>query len=124
MKLIVENDTMKIESLSSISIENYRAVTEQVLARLRNQTKLLEVDLSGVTFIDTRGLTTLLALRKAISAIGGTIVLIAPTRAVDQILKLTRLDRVFEIKLPNPERPGVPVGDSLKPTLRATKVPA
>lgn len=98
MNLIVENDTMKVEGLTRISAENYREVIDSVRARLPQDAKLIEVYLANVSFIDSQGLSALIALKKTISANGGRIVLIHPTRVVEQILEITQLNRIFEIK--------------------------
>jgi anti-anti-sigma factor len=98
MNLIVENDTMKVEGLTRISAENYREVIDSVRARLPQKAKAIEVYLSNVSFIDSQGLSALIALKKTIGAHGGRIVLVEPTRVVEQILEITQLNRIFEIK--------------------------
>jgi anti-sigma B factor antagonist len=98
MNLIVDNDTVKVEGLTRISAENYREVIDSVRARLPRDAKLIEVYLANVSFIDSQGLSALIALKKTISANGGRIVLIQPTRVVEQILEITQLNRIFEIK--------------------------
>lgn len=98
MNLIVDNDTVKVEGLTRISAENYREVIDSVRARLPQNAKLIEVYLANVSFIDSQGLSALIALKKTISANGGRIVLIQPTRVVEQILEITQLNRIFEIK--------------------------
>lgn len=98
MNLIVTDETMKIEGLTRISAENYREIIDSARARLPQKAKLIEVNLSQVSFIDSQGLSTLIALKKTISANGGRIVLVQPTRVVEQILEITQLNRIFEIK--------------------------
>lgn len=98
MNLIVDHETLKVEGLTRISAENYREVIDSVRARLPQQAKLIEVNLAEVSFIDSQGLSALIALKKSIGANGGRIVLIRPTRVVEQILEITQLNRIFEIK--------------------------
>ena len=98
MNLTVTDETMKIGGLTRISAENYREIIDTARARLPQQAKLIEVNLSQVSFIDSQGLSTLIALKKTISANGGRIVLTQPTRVVEQILEITQLNRIFEIK--------------------------
>ena len=56
------------------------------------------VDLSGVSYIDSSGVATLVeGLRSARQHDVG-FVLSAPSEAVTQVLELARLDRVFEVR--------------------------
>lgn len=98
MNLIVTDETLKVEGLTRISAENYREVIDSVRARLPQHAKLIEVYLANVSFIDSQGLSALIALKKTITAGGGRIVLVQPTRVVEQILEITQLNRIFEIK--------------------------
>jgi anti-anti-sigma factor len=98
MNLIVQDETMRVEGLTRISAENYREVIDSVRARLPQKARLIEVNLANVSFIDSQGLSALIALKKTIGANGGRIVLLEPTRVVEQILEITQLNRIFEIK--------------------------
>jgi len=98
MNLIIQDETMKVEGLTRISAENYREVIDSVRARLPAKAKVIEVYLSNVSFIDSQGLSALIALKKTISANNGRIVLVEPTRVVEQILEITQLNRIFEIR--------------------------
>ena len=98
MNLIIENETLKVEGLTRISAENYREVIDSVRARLPAQARIIEVNLSNVSFIDSQGLSALIALKKTIGANNGRIVLVEPTRVVEQILEITQLNRIFEIR--------------------------
>jgi anti-anti-sigma factor len=98
MNLIVQDETMRVEGLTRISAENYREVIDSVRARLPQKARLIEVNLANVSFIDSQGLSALIALKKTVGANGGRIVLLEPTRVVEQILEITQLNRIFEIK--------------------------
>ncbi|HAV64636.1 MAG TPA: hypothetical protein DCY13_20000 [Verrucomicrobiales bacterium] len=98
MNLTVENDSMKVDGLTRISAENYREVIDSVRAKLPQKATLVTVDLSNVAFIDSQGLSALIAIKKTIGANNGRIVLQRPTRVVEQILEITQLNRIFEIE--------------------------
>ncbi|WP_435271129.1 STAS domain-containing protein [Streptomyces sp. 1222.5] len=55
------------------------------------------LDLSGLSFIDSTGLTCLLQVRRAVNDAGGAIDLIAPSPPVTRLLNLTGIDQVFPI---------------------------
>jgi anti-sigma B factor antagonist len=78
---------------------------EDVSARLR-ETGLawikagclaLVIDMAGVRFIDSSGLSALVAIRIAATSAGGQMVLRAPSRNVRRILGITGMLQVFDI---------------------------
>lgn len=97
MTLKVENEVLNLSGLTRLSAENYREVIDKVRATLTLSVKWIEVDLSEITFIDSQGLSALIAFQKSIGAQNGFVRLLRPTRVVQQILEITRLDRIFEI---------------------------
>ncbi len=59
----------------------------------------LVIDLMDVSFIDSTGLGTLIALRNAAAAVTLPLSLQDPSDRVTRLLQLTALDQVFDIKL-------------------------
>jgi anti-sigma B factor antagonist len=59
--------------------------------------KNIDIDLSQTTFLDSCGLGALVALQKTASDRQGTLRLLNPQPPVEQILELTRMDRILEI---------------------------
>lgn len=68
---------------------------KRIGARVEQGERLLAIDLSRVTFIDSGGLGALLSLVRQVEE-GGRVVLCGCTPPVQQVLRLTRLDRVFD----------------------------
>jgi len=58
----------------------------------------LVVDLSGVTYIDSSGVATLVEGLRSARENGSGFVLVKPSPAVMQVLELARLDSVFEVR--------------------------
>lgn len=56
------------------------------------------VDLSGVPYMDSSGVATLIEGLRAAKAASASFVLIAPSPQVKKVLQLSRLDSVFEIR--------------------------
>lgn len=73
-----------------------RLKTELLTAIARTSPRLV-IDLSEVTFIDSAGLTVILAARQRARAQGGDIYLLGPTKQVRKVLAITSLDRLLEI---------------------------
>jgi anti-sigma B factor antagonist len=62
----------------------------------RGQNRIL-LDLGRVDFIDSAGLGELVRSHAAVRSRGGQLKLVKPSEGVHQLLRLTKLDRVFEI---------------------------
>lgn len=56
----------------------------------------LVVDLSGVTFIDSSGLSCLVTARRVVASAEGRLALVASDRTL-QLLRLTNMDSVFHL---------------------------
>ena len=57
----------------------------------------LVVDMSGVTFIDSTALGVLIGGVRRVLTAGGAMALVVTNRAVERVLSITGLDRVFTI---------------------------
>lgn len=57
----------------------------------------LELDLGGVSFMDSTGLRTLLAIRQRLGETGGELRLVAVPPPVRRVLDVTRTARLFEL---------------------------
>jgi len=69
---------------------------EKIKSLIEGGAERLLVDLSGVTFIDTSGLSVLISAYKLISAKNGRMVLCGIPGNVRTLLELTRLNEIFE----------------------------
>ena len=94
----------------SVSVHGHRPVVVRLLGELdlaaapRLQSALagldgdVELDCSGLQFIDAAGLAALLEAQKACAAGGWRLVLVDPGPAVDRLLRLVELDTVLLIR--------------------------
>jgi anti-sigma B factor antagonist len=60
--------------------------------------KNIVVDLTNVTFIDSSGLAALVRARITAESRGGSLTLTGADEAINDLLRLTRLDQFFEIR--------------------------
>ena len=58
----------------------------------------MAIDLSGVTYIDSSGIATLVEGLRSAKENGTEFALLAPSQAVTQVLELARLDKIFEVR--------------------------
>jgi anti-sigma B factor antagonist len=70
---------------------------ETVAAQLREGRRLFVVDLRQVSQMDTSGLTTLVAAYIAVRKQQGRIVLVNPSNRLRELLRVTRLDTLFQV---------------------------
>ncbi len=74
-----------------------RTMSDHLSELVRSGTDVV-VDLRGLCFIDSSGLSALMAARQQSEDRGTTLTLRAPTRTVTRLLTITGLDRVFTIE--------------------------
>jgi anti-sigma B factor antagonist len=65
---------------------------------LDNGNKRILLNLAAVQFIDSAGLGELVRTHASIRSRGGQVKLVSPTRNVHDLLRITKLDRVFDIE--------------------------
>ncbi len=79
------------------------AAFEQRLESLRLEgARQLTLDMAGLAFIDSTGLSALVSALKRYRADGGDIVLRSPTRATTKVLEISGLTQVFTIESGTP----------------------
>jgi anti-anti-sigma factor len=98
------------EIVFRVSVDGHRPAVVQLIGELdlaaapQLQSALagldgdVELDCSGLEFIDASGLAALLKTRAACAAGGWKLVLLDPSPAVDRLLRLVELDTVFLIR--------------------------
>jgi anti-anti-sigma factor len=90
------NPTRALVTVSGeVDLESAPELGDHSLAALKDVSVHLVLDLRGVTFMDSTGLKVLLATAHRADLAGGSLVLVAPNRAVHRILTLTGLDKTF-----------------------------
>lgn len=72
---------------------------DDAVARLaKDGVEQLTLDLHEVTFLGSSGLASLLRAQRLVSAEGGRVVLRSPSRAVSDLLEMTRLVDRFQVE--------------------------
>jgi len=79
--------------LCFLEVALYRQVNELLGEGHRN----FVLNLAGVPYIDSFGLGQLITIWTSIRSSGGHLILLRPTDHVQQLLKITKLNSVFEI---------------------------
>jgi anti-sigma B factor antagonist len=90
--LIIKILEKKIDSSNSAKLK------AEFLVLLENNVKNIEVDLSEVQACDSSGLSALLLLQRHAAQAEGNITLLNCQENMLKLIKITKLDRVFEFK--------------------------
>ena len=83
----------QVETLDASNADDFRGDMEAVL----RDTRKLVLDMSKLTFLDSRGCGAILSCLKRVTEAGGDLKLCKVTRPVRIILDLVRLHRICEI---------------------------
>jgi|SRR5438093_12398381 len=99
MKFHNQNDTVRISEIDELGSATARSFRDEVQAALPPSVKQIEIDLSQTNFMDSCGLGALVGLYQTVSGQNSEVVvrLLNPTAPLQQLLELTRMNRLFEI---------------------------
>lgn len=97
MKVQCNGETLNVSGIKELGATNSNEFRDKVKAEFRDPQKNIEIDLSQTMFVDSCGLGALISLHKATCNRNGMVRLMNPTAPVQQILELTRMDRIFKI---------------------------
>lgn len=97
MKLQNDGDILRISAIRELSAANSNAFRDEARRAFGNGQTNIEIDLSQTTVVDSCGLGALVALHKTVTTRGGVLRLLNPNPAIQQILELTRMHRIFEV---------------------------
>jgi anti-sigma B factor antagonist len=87
----------RIRFQGDLDLANSRDLGRYLATQLDGQARQVELDLSGVEFIDSNGLHALIHAHHAATARGSQVVLVSPSPAVARLLELTGCVDVFTI---------------------------
>ncbi len=99
MKLDVvelDNQVTKVILSGKLDIAGAQGIENQLQAVTNSQKKVV-IDLSGVSFLASMGLRTIVMSAKAITSQGGKIVLLAPQDGVRRVLQISGIDQLIPI---------------------------
>lgn len=89
--------THLIEVDGQVDLYSAPVLKERTLSVISGGAQRVVVDLTGVTFMDSTGLSVLVGARKRLREHDGALAIIAADNSVRRLLELTGLDQSFEI---------------------------
>jgi anti-sigma B factor antagonist len=81
-----------------IDVSTSPQLREKILELLEQQKRRLVIDLEGTAFLDSTGLGVLVGASKRLRAAGGSLTVVCSQPRILRTLKLTNLDRVFNVR--------------------------
>jgi len=69
----------------------------------REGVRHIAINLAELEFVDSTGLSALIAVHKRADALGGELVLLSPSRDIRRLFELTGIDTYFTIRPPGEE---------------------
>lgn len=95
-KLDPRGSTLHIVLKGAMYVEDAGKLREEAIALLgQHPVRTVDVDLSGLNYIDSAGLGVLISLHKRCARNGGHLAVRGLSGAVKELFEITRLDRVF-----------------------------
>ncbi len=89
--------TLRLEG--RLTFEHHREFKDQAYPLIdKPEVRSIQLDLGGVTYMDSSTLGMLLLLREKADAKGIKVSLVRPSSSVMTILKVVQFDRLFEIR--------------------------
>jgi anti-anti-sigma factor len=97
MNIQIERETIRVTELKELGAAQAKHLRDRCSEAFGQDQRHIEIDLSGIIYIDSMGLGALFFLHNAVSRRQGRVRLLHPTPAVQQMLELTRLHKLVEI---------------------------
>lgn len=97
MTMRVDGEMLRVSDIKELSAANANVFRDEVLEAFAMPENTIEVDLSDTLFIDSCGVGALISLNRVCGIRRGKVRLRNPSPAVEQLLELTRVNKVLEI---------------------------
>jgi len=98
MNIEVKESTLTISDLQELTAANAGAFQKAVQSQMTSNTKNLHLIADALKLMDSTGLGVLIILHKRVAQSGGQTIISNPSGIVEQLLKMTRLNQVFQIE--------------------------
>ncbi|MFP1677306.1 STAS domain-containing protein [Alloalcanivorax sp. C16-2] len=94
---IVESNALVVRLPSEVLMSQTPTYRAALLRHMDDGVENIIVDLSGVRYMDSSGLSILVSLHKKAREQGGRVVLVSPNDGVRALIELTSLNQLFDI---------------------------
>ncbi len=88
-----------------LDTSNVAQLYEELADLTREGVRRIAIDLAELEFVDSTGLSALIAAHKRAEALGGELILLSPNRDIRRLFEVTGIDTYFNIDPPKDETP-------------------
>ncbi len=92
-----KDDLLRVGGLDALTSLNSAYFKELVKARLENHIRFVEVDCSGLSFMDSVGLGALVSVQKVLTPRDGRVRLLNPRPNLRQLLEMLNFHKLLDI---------------------------
>jgi len=100
MNIQRDEDTLTISGMEELTAANAGVFQKSITDQLSPSIKKLHLMADNMKLMDSTGLGVLIIIHTRLAQNGGQITISHPTGIVEQLLKMTRLNQVFQIERP------------------------
>ncbi len=93
----IDRDVMILRADGGLNAANSGEFVDQLTTLVESGVRKIIVDCSGLTYVSSAGLGTLVLLHRRLKDLGGDVKIAGLSGAAAQVLSLTRLDRLLQI---------------------------
>jgi anti-sigma B factor antagonist len=86
-----------------LDTSNVAQLYEELAGLIREGVRHIAIDLAELQFVDSTGLSALVAAHKRAEALGGELILPSPNRDIRRLFEVTGIDTFFSIRPPEGE---------------------
>jgi len=98
IKIYKQDDRMLVQLSGRVVLDECDRLKSTVVPQISAEISHVNLDLSKVDFIDSAGLGVLVAMKVSSNKSRASLVLISPSKGVNDILLVSKLDSIFDIK--------------------------
>jgi len=97
IRIYQSRGNMLAQFAGRVVLDECDRIKAAILPRITREVSQINLDLSGVEFIDSAGLGVLVQLKATASKNRSRLALVAPSKGVNDILMVSKLDSIFDI---------------------------
>ncbi len=97
MEMHTEGKYLVISLEGELDIENSSSLKGEVRNKVSSEYPNLVIDLTKVSYVDSSGLGTLIALQKDARFNGGALSVVGASEQIKRVMKMTNIDKLFEL---------------------------
>ncbi len=97
VEIRVEGKYLVVSLRGELDVESSQEMKNEVRKQISSEAPNVVIDLTNVSYVDSSGLGTLIALQKDARFNGGSLSIVGASQQIRRVMKMTNLDKLFEL---------------------------